>query len=57
MAAGDRAVEDEGTYAIDEGGVRRWLAPGDEVPEGWTVEGDAPAASEDAPKKAPAKKS
>jgi hypothetical protein len=46
-------VDDEGSYATDEAGIRRWIAPGDEVPQGWVVE-DAPAS--EAPKRPPAKK-
>jgi hypothetical protein len=41
-------AETAGSYAIDEAGIRRFIAPGDPVPEGWTVESedDEPQASE-----------
>lgn len=29
-------------YATDERGIRRFVAEGDEIPEGWTAEGEAP---------------
>jgi hypothetical protein len=29
------------SYATDEHGIRRLIAAGDEVPEGWTAEGKA----------------
>lgn len=35
----DEQVAAEGTYAFDEAGLRRWIAPGDDVPPGWTREG------------------